>query len=92
MVCDGPYHGFLKHVEPLEQMFWHTAPGLIFCTALYVVYARNFARAKQVPLSEGVPKAHGMYSFTNTLVIIVCWGLFQCFLAWCGGGELGFRL
>jgi len=20
--CDGPYHGFLSHISPLEQMFW----------------------------------------------------------------------
>jgi len=94
MVCDGPYHGFLKHVKPLEQMFWHTAPGLLFCVFLYVLYSMKAAESKQPspPFTAAAKEIQGIYSFTKTLVIIVAWGFFQCFLAWRNGGELGFRL
>jgi hypothetical protein len=36
-VCDGPYHGFLSHISPYEQFFWHTAPGFFFCGVMAVV-------------------------------------------------------
>eukprot|EP00520_Triparma_pacifica_P011672 CAMPEP_0118667826 /NCGR_PEP_ID=MMETSP0785-20121206/20003_1 /TAXON_ID=91992 /ORGANISM="Bolidomonas pacifica, Strain CCMP 1866" /LENGTH=69 /DNA_ID=CAMNT_0006562325 /DNA_START=224 /DNA_END=430 /DNA_ORIENTATION=+ len=67
MVCDGPYHGFLKHISPYDQMFWHTFPGIIFFAYLFATWASRSKSPVSNPFEHAAIDLQGRYSFAKTM-------------------------
>jgi len=93
MVCDGPYHGFLKHISPYDQMFWHTFPGILFFGALFSIWAGKKKEAEP-PLNEKAAiDVQGRFSFSRTAAAVLTWGVVQVIIAvFVMGGEFGVKL
>jgi hypothetical protein len=93
VICDGPYHGFLRHISPYDQMFWHTFPGVLFFGFLFYVWASK-PKQESEPLFEAAAiDLQGRYSFAKSLFFILLWGLVQTIIAvGVMGGEFGVKL
>lgn len=71
LVCDGPYHGFLKHIPQLEQLFWHAFPGVLFCLALLCVYGKRKLRLNRS--KSFFSSTAGKYSGFKTIAALFIW-------------------
>lgn len=93
VVCDGPYHGYLKKVQPWEQMFWHTAPCMVACAA--ILFSSRYhkqqvaeKKTKKTKRSSSSDEGDRGYSVKKTILVVFAWGLIQTWLAFLQGGEV----